>query len=57
MTSFGNLRFLFIAMTHALCSLKLCSVTKHSDDIHPMAYLGKTHFLNMFKHVHTNFVN
>ena len=32
MTSFGNVLLLFIAMTHAGCGLKLCSVTKFSDD-------------------------
>ena len=41
MTSCGNLLLLFIAMTHAGCSLKLCSVTKNSDDIYPRACLGR----------------
>ena len=33
MTSFGNLLSLFIAMTHAECGLKLCTITNNSDDI------------------------
>ena len=41
MTSFGNLLLLFIAMTHAECGLKLCSVINNSDDIYPRACLGK----------------
>ena len=34
-TSFGNVLLLFIAMTHAGCGLKLCTVTINSDDTHP----------------------
>ena len=33
MTSFGNLLLQYIAMTHAGCGLKLCTVTINSDDI------------------------
>ena len=33
---------LYIAMTHTGCGLKLCSVTKNSDDIYPRACLGIT---------------
>ena len=51
MTSFGNVLLLFIAMTHAGCGLKLCSVTKNSDDIYRRACLGRTPPLNMFGHV------
>ena len=32
-TSFGNLLLLFIAITHAGCSLKLCSVNINSGDV------------------------
>ena len=42
MTSVGNLLLLFIAMTHAGCRLKLCTVTKNSDDIYSRACLGRT---------------
>ena len=34
MTSFGNQLLLFIAMIHAGCCLKLCTVTKNRDDIY-----------------------
>ena len=40
MTSFGIRLLLFIAMTHAGCGLKLCSVTKNSDDIPPLTCSG-----------------
>ena len=48
MTSFGNLLLLFIAMTHAGCGLRQCTVSKNSDDISPRACLGRT---PPFKHV------
>ena len=42
MTSFGNLLLLIIALTHAGCGLKLCTVTINSDDIYPRACLART---------------
>ena len=41
---------LFIAMAHAGCGLRLCTVTKNSDDILTQACLG-TYLPNKFGHV------
>ena len=38
-------------MTHAECAVKLCIVTKNTNDIYARACMGKTPLLNMFKHV------
>ena len=42
MTSFGKRLLLFIAMTHACCGLRLCTVSKNSNDIYLRACLGRT---------------
>ena len=49
MTLFGNVLLLFIAMTHAGCGLRLCTVTKNRNDIHTQACLG-TYYLPPHKH-------
>ena len=47
MTSFGHVLLLFIAMTHAGCGLKLCTVTINSDDIYPRGMFGQDPLENM----------
>ena len=51
MTSIFNVLLLFLAMNHAGCGVKLCTVTKNSDDVYPSACLGRTPSINMFGHV------
>ena len=51
MTSFGNLLFLFIAMTHAGCGFKLCNVAIISGNVPPLTCSGTFPPSNMFGHV------